>query len=142
MREFLLFVHFIGLGLGLGTSFSFMRLGLSMKDTPMAERAPFMLKAFVLSKNGSIGLALLILSGVGLMFVSGPAAVMEAGGIYFKAKLALVVVLSGLVGFMQTLQARARRENGGPVMAMIPKVGAIAQLTTLAIVLLAVLAFH
>lgn len=142
MRDFLLFVHFVGLGLGLGTSFSFMRLGFAMKDTPIAERAPFMLKAFVLSKNGSIGFALLILSGLGLMFVSGPSAVMETGGVYFKAKLALVVVLAGLIGFMQTLQSRARRENGGPVMAKIPKFGALSQLTTLAIVLLAVLAFH
>lgn len=142
MREALLFIHFIGLGLGLGTSFSFMRLGMALKDMPIAEKAPFMLKAFALSKNGSIGLALLILSGLGLIFVSGPAATFEAGGAYFKAKLALVIVLAGLVGYMQTLQARARRENGGPVMAKIPKFGAIAQLTTLLIVLLAVLAFH
>lgn len=142
MREFLLFIHFIGLGLGLGTSFAFMRLGMATKDMPMPERAAFMLKAFAISKNGSIGLALLIVSGFGLMFAAGPAAVMEAGGVYFKAKLALVVVLCGLVGFLQTLQARARRENGGPAMAKLPKVGAVSQLVTLAIVLLAVLAFH
>lgn len=142
MRDFLLFIHFIGLGLGLGTSFAFMRLGLATKDMPMAEKAPFMLKAFAISKNGTIGLALLIVSGIGLMFASEPSAVMEAGGVYFKAKLVLVVALSGLIGVLHSLQARARRENGGPALAKLPKFGAISQLTTLAIVLLAVLAFH
>lgn len=142
MREFLLFIHFIGLGLGLGTSFAFMRLGIATKDMPMSERVPFMLKAFAISKNGSIGLALLIVSGFGLMFAAGPAETMETGGVYFKAKLALIVVLCGLIGFMHALQARARREIGGPAMAKLPKFGAVSQLTTLAIVLLAVLAFH
>lgn len=142
MRELLLFLHFIGLGLGLGTSFAFMRLGIATKDMPMAERIPFYMRAFALSKNGSIGFALLILSGIGLIFVNGPAATFAAGGGFFHAKLALVVILAGVVGYMQSLQARAKRENGGPAMAKLPKLGPIGLGLTLAIVLLAVLAFH
>jgi uncharacterized membrane protein len=142
MRETLLFIHFIGLGLGLGTSFAFMRLGLAAKNLPLAERAPFALKSMALSKNGSIGLALLILSGIGLIFTNGPAATFAMGGGYFHAKLGLVVVLSGLLGFMQALQARIRREQGGPALAKLAKLGPIGLLLTLAIVLLAVLAFH
>jgi uncharacterized membrane protein len=142
MRELLLFIHFIGLGLGLGTSFAFMRLGIATKDMPLAEKVPFYMRAFALSKNGSIGFALLILSGLGLMFLNGPAATFAAGRGYFHAKLTLVVILAGVVGYMQSLQARAKRENGGPALAKLPKLGPVGLGLTLAIVLLAVLAFR
>lgn len=142
MRETLLFIHFIGLGLGLGTSFAYMALGIASKNMPMEERVPFYLKTFALSRNGSIGLLLLILSGIALMFVNGPSATFAAGGGYFHAKLALVVILSGLMGYVQSLTAKAKREKGGPAMAKILKFGPVSLLTTLLIVLMAVLAFH
>jgi uncharacterized membrane protein len=142
MRELLLFIHFLGLGLGLGTSFAFMRLGIATKDMPMAERIPFYMRAFALSKNGSIGFALLILSGIALVFVDGAAATFAAGRGFFHAKLVLVVILAGVVGYMQSLQARAKRENGGPALAKLPKLGPIGLGLTLAIVLMAVLAFR
>lgn len=142
MRDLLLFLHFVGLGLGLGTSFAFMRLGIATKDMPMSERVPFYLRALALGKNGSIGFALLILSGLGLMFVNGTKATFAAGGGFFHAKLTLVVILAGVFGYMQSLQARVKRENGGPALAKLPKLGPLGLGLTLAIVLLAVLAFH
>lgn len=142
MREFLLFVHFIGLALGLGTGFAFMALGIATKAMPPAEKGPFFMKVFVLSRNGNIGLALLILSGVALMFLNGPAATMAAGGIWFKLKLGLVVVLSGIVGYINTLVAKIKREGGGPTMAKVPKISPFSLLTTILIVLAAVLAFR
>jgi hypothetical protein len=54
----------------------------------------------------------------------------------------LVVILAGVVGYMQSLQARAKRENGGPALAKLPKLGPVGLGLTLAIVLLAVLAFR
>jgi uncharacterized membrane protein len=142
VRETLLFIHFIGLGLGLGTSFSMMTLGIVTKDMPPAEKIPFFLKAFALGRNGSIGFALLILSGVGLIFVNGPAATFVAGGGFFHAKLALVAALAGLLGYMQTVTAKVKRDKGGPAMAKLPLLGRIGLISTLIIVALAVLAFH
>jgi len=142
MFDLLLALHFIGLALGVGTSFAFMNLGIANKDLPLPDRAAFFLKTFALSKNGSIGLVLLIISGVGMMFVKGPSVVMALGGGMFQAKLVLVVALIGFVGYMQTLMRKARLENGGPVMEKIPKVGRFGLLLGVAIIILAVLAFH
>ena len=67
----LLFLHFIGLALGVGTSFAMLTLGAATKDLPSDERTKFMLRAGALRKNGSIGLALLILSGLALFMLQG-----------------------------------------------------------------------
>lgn len=142
MRDFLLFVHFIGLALGLGTSFAFFALGIATRNLPPAEKGPFFLKLTVLSRNGSIGLGLLLLSGVALFFLNGPAATLAAGGLWFKVKLGLIVILLGMVGYIDSLLARSKREGGGPAMARIPKISRFSLLTTILIVLTAVLAFH
>ena len=142
MREALLFIHFIGLALGLGTGFSYMALGIATKNMTPAEKAPFFLRAFVLSKNGNIGLALLLLSGLGLFFLEGPANVMAAGGVYFKIKLVLFGILVCLIGYLSMLLAKIKRAGGGPLMAKIPKISPFSLMTTILIVLMAVLAFR
>jgi uncharacterized membrane protein len=142
MFDTLLVLHFIGLALGVGTSFSMMALGIATGDMPQGERTSFMLRAMALSRNGSIGLLLLILSGLGMLLVKGPAAMLALGGGTFHAKLGLVVVLIGLFGYMQVLTKRARQAGGGPAMAKLPQVGRIMLLVGLAIVVLAVLSFH
>ena len=142
MREFLLVIHFIGLGLGLGTGFAMMTLGMATKDMALPERGAFFLRAFALSKMGHIGLGLLILSGVGLIFANGMDITFAAGKHFFIAKLCLVGVLAGIIGYLGVLIKKAKAEKGGPVMAKIPKVGSLALLSTLIIVILAVLSFH
>jgi hypothetical protein len=142
MRDFLLFVHFIGLALGLGTSFAFLALGLATRNLPPAEKGPFFLKVGVLGRNGSIGLGLLLISGVSLFFLNGPASTLAAGGLWFKLKLGLIVILLGIVGYIDVLLAKSKRAGGGALMARIPKVSRFSLLTTILIVLTAVLAFH
>ena len=142
MRELMLYLHFIGLGLAVGTGFSMMNLGIATKNLSPAEKGAFFLKAFSLSMNGNIGFALLILSGTALIFIDGPKATFEASGGFFHAKLVMVVVLAGLIGYMHSLMAKAKRENGGPVMLKIAKMGPFTLGTGLIIVLLAVLSFH
>ena len=105
------------------------------------ERTDFMLKASILSKNGSIGLALLIVSGIGFLVTRGVGEVMRWGGGAFHAKLLLVAVLAGLVGYSQVLLKKAREAGGGPTMATVPKVGRIMLLVGVTIVVLAVIAF-
>ncbi len=140
--DILLFLHFIGLALALGTSFGLMRLGLAAKALPAEERTQFMLRAFALAKNGSIGLALLILTGIGLWAMRGWSQTMASGGGLFHAKLTLVVILSGLIGFSQVQMKKARQAQGGPTMAKIPKLGLGILVVGLLTALCAVLAFH
>lgn len=142
MYSVLLFLHFIGLGLGVGTGFASLALGIATRDLPPAERVAFMLRASAIGKNGSVGLLLLILTGLGMTAMRGFPETFAWGGGAFHTKLGLVVVFCGLYGYLQSLVARAKREGGGPAMAKIPRVSPILLATSLAIVACAVVAFH
>jgi uncharacterized membrane protein len=137
----LLFLHFIGLALGVGTSFAMLTLGAATKDLPADERTKFMLRAGALRKNGSMGLGLLILSGLALFVLRGPAAVMAWGGPALHVKLTLVVILIGFFGYTQVVLKKVRLAGGGPNMEKLPKLGAIMLLLSVGIVLSAVVAF-
>lgn len=137
----LLFLHFIGLALGVGTSFAMLTLGASSKDLPPEERGKFMLRAGALRKNGSAGLGLLILTGLAMFLLRGPAAVMAWGGPALHVKLTLVVLLIGFFGYTQTVMKKVRVAGGGPLTAKLPKLGAVMLVLSIAIVLSAVIAF-
>ena len=141
MYELLLITHFLGLALGVGTSFAAMALGRASKALPEAERAQFMLRAMAIGKNGSIGLALLLLSGLGMWFYRGIRETMAWGGGAFHAKLTLIVLLIGAFGYLQVLQKRARKGQGGSALGRLPKVGGIVLLLGIAIIASAVIAF-
>jgi uncharacterized membrane protein len=142
MYRSLLVLHFLGLALGVGTSFATLALGITARQLDEAERVKFLLRASVIGKNGSIGLALLLVTGVSMMLLRGTAATFSLGGPPLHAKLTLVAVLCGLIGYLQVLLRRARQAQGGPAMAILPRVGAVTLVTGVAIVVCAVLAFH
>ena len=141
MHKLLLITHFIGLALGVGTSFAMFTLGLAARDMAPADRAAFMRRAMALGKNGSVGLLLLILSGVWLVFSQGAREVMVWGGRMFHIKLTLVVILVGTFGYMQMLIRQAKGSDGAAAMARLPLVSRIMLLLSIAIVVMAVLAF-
>ncbi|MEI9936501.1 MAG: hypothetical protein WDO69_04680 [Pseudomonadota bacterium] len=138
----LLMLHFVGLALGVGASFSLFTLRKASAALEPAERTKFILRALSVSKNGSYGLLLLLLTGLGMFFMRGPAAVMAAGGPAFHAKLTLVVILVGVVGYSQALGKRAREAGGGPALAKLPAVSNAILLLGVAIVIAAVIAFQ
>ena len=143
MYDLLLFLHFVGIALGVGTGFAFLALGIGTKDMAIPDRGAFMLRAFILSRNGSIGVVLLILTGTGMVMIRGGfAAVAAQAGMAFNIKLALVLVLIGLIGYMESMVKKAKRDKGGPVMLKIAKTGPFILLTALAVVVCAVLSFH
>jgi len=143
MYDVLLFLHFTGIALAVGTGFAFMALGIATKDMALPDRGAFMLRAFVLARNGNIGLLLLLLSGLGLVMKRGGfVAVGEQGGLAFKIKMLLFVVLLGVIGYMDSFIKKAKRDKGGPVLAKIPKLGPVALTLALAIIVCAVQAFH
>jgi uncharacterized membrane protein SirB2 len=139
--ELFLYLHFIGLAMGVGTGFANLALGVAMKDVPPEERVKVALRNMVLAKNGSIGLVLLLVSGIGLTVMRGVSATFAWGGPAFHAKLTLVVLFIGVFGYMQMLGARAKREQGGPALAKMPGIGRVMFILGLAIVAAAVIAF-
>ncbi len=141
LYNILLFLHFIGLALGVGTSFATAALGAGTRDMPADERTKFLLRASLLRKNGSYGLLLLILSGLGILIVRGPQAVFAWGGPAFHLKLTLVVILLGLFGYLQVIGKKVREAGGGPLMAKLAKLGLAMLVVSVAIVASAVAAF-
>jgi uncharacterized membrane protein len=138
----LLITHFVALALGVGASFAQLTLRRASAELSPAERTAFRLRALSVSKNGSIGLLLLIVSGLGMFFMRGPGAVMAAGGPAFHAKLTLVVILCGAVGYSQVLGKRAREAGGGPALSQLPTVSTAISSLGVAIIIAAVLAFQ
>ncbi len=136
-------LHFMALALGVGASFAMLSLGLYARTLPVDERAKVLLGAGgAISKNGSIGLGLLIVTGLGMFFMRGPATVMAAGGPALHAKLTLVVILSGVLGYSQVLRKRVREAGGGPALAKLPQVGAALLVLSLGVIVAAVIAFQ
>ena len=138
----LLMTHFLGLALAVGASFALFTLRRAGAELESAERVKFMLRALRVSVNSGIGLLLLLVSGLGMFFMRGPAAVMAIGGPAFHAKLTLVVILCGVFGYSQALGKRARLAGGGPALAKLPAVGNAILLLGIAIIVSAVIAFQ
>jgi uncharacterized membrane protein len=141
MYDVLLILHFLGLALGVGTSFAMFTLGLAARGLEGDERVKFARRILLLGKNGSVGLALLILSGLGFLALRGASSVFAWGGGAFHAKLTLVVILCGLLGYSQVLVKRVRQGNTA-ALATLPKLGRAMLLVGVGIVICAVLAFH
>jgi uncharacterized membrane protein len=138
----LLMTHFVGLALGVGASFAAFTLRRAAAELGPEERTKFSLRALRVAKNGSYGLAILLVSGLGMFFWRGVRATMAAGGPAFHAKLTFVVLLCGAVGYSQVLGKRAREAGGGPALAKVPAVSNAILLLGVGIIICAVLAFQ
>jgi uncharacterized membrane protein len=101
-----------------------------------------MRRVMILGRNGSIGLLLLLVSGVGLVVLNGVAATMVWGGGFFHVKLTLVVILMGVFGYMQVLIRKTRGSDGAAAMARLPLVSRLMLLLGTTITIVAVLAFN
>jgi hypothetical protein len=145
MLDLWLILHFLGLALGVGTGFAMLTLGLSTGDMAPADRGAFMRRASVIGRNGSIGLLLLIISGVGLVLTRGVDVVMAWGGPMFHVKLTLVVVMIGVFGYLQVLLRKSRSSNpaeAAAAAARLPAISRVMLLLGVSVVVAAVLAFH
>jgi uncharacterized membrane protein len=138
----LLFLHFIGLALGVGAAFAMFRLTGAARELPTEEGTRFLLRAGVLSKNASSGFALLVLSGIGMMLVRGPAAVFAMGGGAFHLKLTLIVIMTFVFGYSQALGKKAREGGSESVQAKLATVRVVVLALAIGIVASAVAAFR
>ncbi|MEO8588614.1 MAG: hypothetical protein ABI432_04535 [Flavobacteriales bacterium] len=139
MREPILMLHFIGLAMGLGSGLAFLFLGMAAGKMEPAKRAEFLLNAFPIARMGQFGLLLLVLTGGYLMTPYWGALAFTP---LLVAKLSLVLVLGAVVGINSSYARKARQGNAAMYMAKIAVLGRVALLTSLTIVVLAVLVFR
>ncbi|MBV6442537.1 MAG: hypothetical protein EPGJADBJ_04255 [Saprospiraceae bacterium] len=135
----MLITHFLGLGMGLGTSFANMFFGIAGAQMEPNEASKLRLASLVLSKMGQLGLLLLVVSGI---FLMTPYWQILPSSPLLIAKLLLVAALITLVVLIHRAGARAKTGDAETQFKKIQRMGKMALLTSLMIVLLAVLYFH
>ncbi|HRY97859.1 MAG TPA: hypothetical protein P5550_02270 [Bacteroidales bacterium] len=138
MREVMLIMHFTGLALTLGMSFSLLFLKSTRMLSSDHESRAFAMRLFALHKMSHIGLTLLVLSGGYLMT---PYWARLSTMPLMMTKLALVVLL---IIWLTMLSISARKARKTPSVGNLSRVnlsGWLMLLTTLAIVVLAVLSW-
>lgn len=139
MREIMLILHFIGLALGLGTSFGHMFLGITASKMEPDEAKKFTLNTFALSTMGTIGIILLVLTGIYLIMPFWN--VINTMPLLI-IKLILVIVLISLIILLNRFSEKAKTGDFEKQMKKIETLGKFSLLTALAIVVLAVLNFR
>lgn len=139
MREFMLIIHMLGLTMGLGTSFGYMFLGIAASKMQKDEALKFTIQTFSLSKMGTIGIILLVLSGGYLITPYWPTLTDRP---LLMAKLTLVVVLIVLIVLLNSAVGKAKKGDVERQLKKIQIMGRFSMLTAIAIVILAVLNFH
>jgi uncharacterized membrane protein len=123
LNQGLLILHLLGLTMGFAVSFANMVLhGVVVKAAPQ-ERDVLSRFSTAMSRVGDVGLALLWVTGLLLVYT-------KWGGFdvlpwQFQVKMAAVVILTGLVGYIHTLMRKARTGNPAAA-ARIPVVGRLA----------------
>ncbi|HUL71686.1 MAG TPA: hypothetical protein VLT86_01210 [Vicinamibacterales bacterium] len=138
LNAILLILHFVGLAMGLAVPFSNMVLqGVAAKAAP-PEQAVLARFPPAMSRVGDIGLSLLLVTGLTMVFTKyGGFAIMPW---QFHVKMAAVVLLVALVGYIHVLMGKARKGDAAAA-ARIPVIGRLTFLLALAAVIFAVLAF-
>lgn len=139
MRDFFLFIHFIGLAMAVGTGFANLFLGAAAAKLEPAERGPFMSKTTILVRMGQTGLGLLLLSGFA---IATPFWKTLSDMPTFVAKLALVVILLITVTVTSLQVRKAKKENNPALLLKLKPLGMLNFFIGITIMILAVLTFH
>jgi len=138
MKEFWLLIHLFSLVVGVGGGFSLFVLMKKSASLDPQKRAEFMQTAAFLGKISPFGLLGLIVSGIAMTV---PHWETLAPNHLFHIKLLLVIVLSGIIGFIQVLQKKARTQGPASVAATMNLVAPLPVILNTCIIILAVLIF-
>ena len=140
MYHLLLFLHFIGVAIGAGTGIYLLALTHHANRHLEQAEARTLIPgvAGALSRVGSLGLLLLIASGLGMLYSLG------AGILHgvFLAKLALVLVLVLFVVMMHRLAWRVRSRGDVAAAQTMKSLAMFGPLLAVLIIAAAVMAFH
>ena len=136
----LLLLHLFGLTIGAGTGFYLAAVGRHAARHLDQAEARTLLPGVngAISKVGTIGLVLLLVSGIGLAAMMGPAAFNTV----FQVKMVLVAAIIVFVGTMQVLARRTRRHGDAAAAATMRKISPIGPVLAVLTLAAAVGAFH
>ena len=140
MRDLYLICHFLGLAMGVGSSLSLLILRLSANKLPPTEQMTLIERSMIVSKLGSFGLVLIILSGIGLTLPQWSEGLMLKKEGLFHTKLLLVFLLSLCFGYSQVLQKKSKTDFN--VLSKLKVSGLSIALLNVAILIIAVVIFH
>ncbi|MCP4380970.1 MAG: hypothetical protein GY798_06055 [Hyphomicrobiales bacterium] len=139
LNDVLLMLHFLGLAMGLAGGFGNLVMSRLIAQAKPSDAMVLARFPSAIVRVSDIGLVLLWVTGVILIFSRFDG--LGNMPLAFWIKIVAVVALTGLVGFMHTLMAKAKRGDAG-ARARLPKVGPFAMLSALLAIVFAVLAFH
>jgi len=140
LYQMLLTFHMIGLAIGAGTGVYILAVNRHAARNLDQDEARALMPGIngTLSRVGAIGLALLLLSGIGMMAQIGGRSL----GAWFTVKMVLVAAIVVFVGVMHMLSSRLRRRGDASVAATMQRLGPVGPTLALLTVIAAVVAFH
>jgi hypothetical protein len=139
LNKILLMLHFLGLAMGLAVPLANMVMGSLIAKAAGPEKAILGRFPLAMGKVGKIGLSLLWVTGVTMVFTRWAGFAMMPP--LFNFKLAAVVLLSITVGYVISLEPRARKGDMAAI-ARMEKCGKVAFGFALLAVIFAVLTFN
>jgi hypothetical protein len=110
-------------------------------DMEKAEREPYMLRGFVMTNVGAIGIVFVLVTGL-VMFFQDSTALLEKGGPFLWVK---AVAFGPYLTVFVTLRwrvSKARLTNGGPLMTHMSKFVMVMNFLGIVLIVSSVLAFH
>ena len=141
MHQLMLIAHFLGLSIGAGTGIYMAALSAYAAKLPDKTEAKSVMlgPGAAVSKVGTVGLGLLLLSGLGMVFVDNIAVQWDWA---FRVKMVLVGLIIVYVAGMHRLASRAKREKVPQAVFIMKKLGPIGPLLAVFTIIAAVMAFQ
>jgi len=140
MLDTLLFVHFVGLAIGAGTGIYLLALSrhaaVHMDQAEARTLMPGLVRA--ISGVGTIGLLLMLLSGLAMVLMLGK----PVWSHLFAAKMILVALLVLYLGVMKHLGRRAQAAGGVSARTLMKRIALLGPLLAGLTILTAVQTFH
>ena len=141
MDQFMFVLHIVGVALAVGTGFAVVALKKGSADMPKAEREPYMLRGFVVTDLGAVGIVFVLASGL-VMFIRDSEALIRDGGPFLWAKAVLFVLYVIVFVSLRRRVSKARVTNGGPLMVHMSKFVIVMNVLGIMLIVSSVLAFH
>ncbi len=141
MDKLMFALHIVGVALAVGTGFGIVALKMGSADMEKAEREPYMLRGFVMTNIGALGIVFVLMSGLA-MFFQDSEALMQKGGPFLWGKLVLFVLYLSVFVILRQRVSKARVTNGGPLMVNMSKFVIVMNVLGVMLIVVSVLAFH
>ena len=141
MDKLMFVLHIVGVALAVGTGFGIVALKMGSADMEKAEREPYMLRGFVMTNIGAVGIAFVLVTGL-VMFFQDSTALLQKGGPFLWVKMVAFVLYLIVFLTLRWRVGKARLTNGGPLMIHMSKFVMVMNVLGIVLIVSSVLAFH